>query len=83
MDVILESIHADWTGKGRITWLLSDIPQDIEESLVTLLAIASADDFAVSSERMQRLLLKKEESEQKLFSYDELPHYNLGEPEYY
>lgn len=73
-DFALKSLHEHWVDKGSARWELDDIPDQITNALVSVLAFALVDDFGVSGERYQRLAVADREAKVVLSAYNEIPY---------
>jgi len=79
----LESIHAKWVDEDRVRWELTDIPQEIEDPLVSILAYSIADDFGVPDSRYSRLAATIQSAMQKIYAYDAEEYTGKSSARYY
>lgn len=70
-DAVLESIHADWVNRGFIRWDLDEVPIELENALVSVLAYSMADDFGVPAERYSRLQVAASLGSKSILIYGE------------
>ena len=80
---VLISIHESWVNNEEVRWELDDIPQEIENSLVSRLAFAIADDFSIDDARYQRLALADQRGLREIQKYNEIGYSGHTEIEPY
>lgn len=70
---VLDSLHEKWIDDGVARWELAGIPQALDNAIVARLAFALADDFAVPSDRYQRLAIGDQQGAREIAAYNEVP----------
>lgn len=59
---------------GNINFISSNIPDEIDDAIVSIISYRCADDFGASSERYQRLAAGYTEAMRKLESFTAIPY---------
>ena len=78
-DTTLQSIHEQMVNDELVRWELDAVPQAVEEPLVSVLALALANDYGVSDTRYTRLVAANLQGIRRLAAYNELPYSGTAE----